>query len=331
MERADARSAESLYYGISASRASEPIDQFDVLLLVSRLRRSGLGAGLTVFVAGRYAELNGMPGPELVRQEERKLGFLRASSSALGIPMEILRTDDLWRDPAYWAAVSGLASVPGIIGARGGRPFSEVAPSLGEAVLSAMPAGLTARLGGFPAPSLYTLFEVAEAAYLMRERGIECKVGPASEEEYDRFICSFMGIMQLCQPIDFRSRQASPRPLTPYIGKAGETRITIDDGKAEMAAKICSLAQRCEGRPVRYGGFMDPFARLAVLALESAAAADSVPVRLNGRPLYDGEGAVGMLERSGMSGLTRFAPLVAECIWAYLVRPVQLRLREAAS
>ncbi|MEW6036356.1 MAG: hypothetical protein AB1529_07115, partial [Candidatus Micrarchaeota archaeon] len=331
IERADGAGATSFYYGTNVSRGGEPLDQLDALLLLSRMRKSGLDGRLTLFVAGRYSQLNGAPLAELLAAEERKMRAMRAAASALSLPLAILRTDELWYDPGYWSAVSELSTVPGIISGRSGARFSDVASSFEPAILSAMPEGLMGALGQIEAPALYRLFEVAEASALSRRMGIGCKIGPASEEEYDWFIGSFMGIIQLRQPLDFRSSPASPRPLLPYISKSGQERIFLDDGKEELAGKIFGLAQRSSGSPLFYGGFMNPFARAAALAVEAAAAADSLPVRFGNSLVRDGEGAIRVLDRGGTSGLTRLAPVVAECLWAYLLKPVQAALEGGAA
>lgn len=323
VESAEICPPRSAYYGISASRYLEPLDQADVLLLCSRLRRSGMDLNLSIFVAGRYAQLNGKPAGELIEAESRKLETLQAAARALGMPVALFRTDDLWQDSRYWDEVWERRGASGIISGRSGAPFSEVAASMEPGILAAMPPGFLECLGNVDAPALYRLFEVAEAAYLARVAGVDCKIGPASEQEYDVFIRSFMGIIQLGQPLDFRSTPARPKPITPYIGKEGEERLFIQDSKEAVVGKICRLGQRAEGTPLFYGDFMNPFLRTAILAVEAAALAESTPVRLAGSRVYDGAGAAGVFARSGMRGLARTAPLVAECLWAYLIRPIQ--------
>jgi hypothetical protein len=170
---ADMGSARSAYYGISASRYLEPLDQMDVLLLCSRLRRSGIGLGLSVFVAGRYPQLNGRPARELIEAEGRKLEMLQAAARALRMPITLLRTADLWQDPRYWEEAAERKGAAGIISERSGAPFSDVAASLEPEILAAMPPGFLEDLGSFDAPALYRLFEVAEAAYLGRVAGVD--------------------------------------------------------------------------------------------------------------------------------------------------------------
>ena len=321
----------SAYYGISTSRFREPLDQLDVFLLVSRLRRMGADIGLTVFIAGQFSMLNGRPSGELLLAEERKLESLRAAARAIGIEPSFLRTADLWSAPAYWEEVDRWKGASGIISERKGPLFSEIAPKLGPEAIAAMPPELMDALGRFDAPSLYRLFEVAEAAWMKRALQVGCKIGPASEQEYDAFIGGFMDILQLRQPLDFRSTASQPKPVTPYIGKEGEDRVFLEDSKRELGDKVMRLAQRAQGQPLYYGDFLNPFARLSVLAVEAAASADSVPVRILGSAVTDGAGALNVLEKAGLGGTAKLAPVLAECLWAYLIRPIQQRLGAVAA
>ncbi len=316
----------SAYYGISASRYLEPLDQADAIMLCSRIRRCGGDINLTIFVAGRYAQLNGRDAEELIIAEDRKLEALRALGEALRMPIRLIRTADLWQEPSYWEAVERLSCLSGIISERRGAPFSSVASNLEPEILAAMPPALAERLGPVDAPALYRLFEVAEASYLGNAAGIDCKIGPASEEEYDVFIRPFMRTIQLAQPLDFRSTESRPKPLTPYIGKEGEERIFISDCKEAAEAKLFKLAQRSEGMPLFFGQYMNPFLRMSVLAVEAAALAESVPVRIAGARAYDGAGVAAAFGRAGMRSLAKVAPLISECLWAYLMRPVQRAL-----
>ncbi len=323
VERADAAPSASIYYGISCSRRGEPIDQLDALLLASRLRMMGLDAGFTVLVAGRYSQLNGRPAEEALLAEEAKTAFLASASRALGLRIRLLRTDDLWYSGDYWEDVGRLMGETGIISERQGRRFSDVAAAFEPALLRTIPPPLLKRLGQYDAPSLYRLLEVAEASYLMERFGVGAKLGPASEQEYDLFIGRFMGIIQLRQPLDFRSSARSARPLVPYIGKEGEERIFLSDRKDELSCKVFALAQRMNGAPLLFDGFLNPFARIAAMAVEAAAAASSVPVRIRNSRISDGASMLRALEKGGTEKLSLIAPVVAECLWAYLVRPIQ--------
>lgn len=328
VERSQVCEPASLYYGISASRRSEPLDQLDALLLAARLRQLGLDIGLTIFVAGRYAELNGRPASELVPAEDRKMAMLAAAGRALGLSSSgrfaLVRTTDLWYSPDYWQGVERLMGEPGIISQeRKGRPFFITAQRFEPEIRAAIPPSLMDALGPLDSPSLYRLFEVAEATWLAKRMAVDSKIGPVREQEYDLFIGSFMDIIQLRQPLDFRSSPACPKPVTPYIGKDAEERLFLSDSKAEAGQKIWALAQRAAGQPVFYGGFMNPFVRLSILAVEAASAAESVPVRMGNSALSDGAGVLTMFEKAGTANLARFAAVVTECVWVYLIRPIQ--------
>ncbi len=323
VERAEAARPASIYYGISGSRRGEPIDQLDAVLLVSRLRKMGLETALTVFVAARYAQLNGRPSSEALRSEESKASFFAAASRGLGVPLRLLRTDDLWRESAYWEEAARLSGEPLIISSRAGPRFRDLASSFEPELLKAIPADVLGLLGPYEAPSLYRLLEVAEASFLRKRFGVEAKVGPASEQEYDLFIGRFMGVIQLRQPLDFRSRAGSARPIVPYIGKEGEERLFASDGKDALSSKVFALAQRLDGAPLFFGGFLNPFARIAALAVEAAAASGSAPVRIRNGRVSDGASMIRALESGGTGKLSLIAPVVAECLWAYLARPIQ--------
>jgi len=327
VERSQVREPASLYYGISASRRSEPLDQLDVLLLVARLRQLGLDISLTIFVAGRYAELNGRLASELVPAEDRKMAMLTAAGRALGLSsrgFRLIRTNDLWYSPDYWQGVERLKDEPGIISPeRKGEPFLITAQRFEPELRSAIPPSLMDALGPLDSPSLYRLFEVAEAVWLAKNLSVDSKIGPVREQEYDRFIGSFMDVIQLRQPLDFRSSAACPKPVTPYIGKAGEERIFLSDSKSEAGRKVYALAQRATGQPLFFGDFMNPFVRLSILAVEAASAAESVPVRMGGSALSDGAGVLTMFEKAGTASLARFAGVVTECLWAYLIKPIR--------
>jgi len=323
---------ERFYYGIGTSRFLEPLDQLDAPLLIARLRRSGLDASLLVFVAGRYAELNGKPAAGLAAAEKTKAALLQDAGVVLNVPVETLCTNDLWYSEQYWTDVDCFRGVPGIIdGRRSGRKFSEVFRSFEPCLQNAVPPELACALGDFQAPGLYRLFEVAEASCLMKCRSIQAKAGPVSEEQYDCFIRGFMGIVQLSQPLDFRSCPGCAKPLAPYIGKEGEQRIFVGDGKEEIGVKVGKLAQRASGQPVFYDGLMNPFVRTAILAVEAAAAQGSAPVSLGTRKAFDGAAVLDFFGKAGTDKLQRYASAVVECLWAYLVQPMQKRMAENGS
>jgi len=317
------------YYGISTSRYSEPLDQLDVFLLLSRLRKMGLEVELTVFVAGRYAQLNGRPKGSLAEAEQQKTLMLEQSKVIFDqLPVKVFCTKDLWSSLGYWKEIDRLKGLDGIIDRSrvNGPLFCEVFESLDEAERLAIPTDLLKSLGQKKAAGLYRLFEVAEAACLRDCALIEAKVGPAAEEQYDRYIKDFMDIVQLKQPLDFRSRPKCVKPITPYIGNEGEERVFLSDTKEELITKIRKLAQRASDQPL-LNGFMNPFVRLSVLAVEAAAIAESVPVSFMNRQVSDGAAVLDKFETVGTRRLSALVPVVAECLWAYIIRPLQLEAK----
>jgi hypothetical protein len=256
--------------------------------------------------------------------------MLASAANAFGdLPVMLMGTNDLWYSPEYWEEVDRMKGWEGIIDeSRKGRSFCDVYDRFEPFLKRAIPEDLLRSLWDVQAPALYRLFEVAEAAYLMKKLAVQAKVGPESEEQYDVFIKRFMEVVQLSQPTDFRSRPGKPKPLTPYIGNQGEERIFLDDSKEQLMMKVKKLANRSNGQPIRQECLLNPFVRLSVLAVEAAAIADSAPVMLGGAPLPDGESTLKMYERAGTERLMRIAPTVVECLWAYLVKPVQAELRK---
>ncbi len=317
------------YYGISASRYSEPLDQFDVPILLSKLKSLGLDAELLIFVAGRYAQLNGRSREELSFSEEQKIRMLNQTSSIFNLPITVFGTTELWYSQEYWAEVDRLKSVDGIIDkTRSGPPFSTVFDSFEYEIGQVFPSKLKSALAGIPAPQLYRLFEVAEASYLRKYRGVDAKIGPGAEQQYDSFIGDFMDIVQLQQPVDFRNRPKCTKPITPYIGKEGEKRIFISDTKQELNKNMSNLAQRTSGFPIICNGLMNCFVRMSILAVEAAALNDSIPVNLGNRQVSNGADVLESYEKIGTDRLSRFAPVVSECLWAYLIRPLQAELKK---
>jgi hypothetical protein len=331
----------SVYFGMSTSRFNEPIDQLDVLLLMNRLRRAQIKAKLLVFVAGRYAQLNGRSADELIAGEEEKKRVIEAAIKVIGVPTApldytgqfdpdyrssgVCLTDDLWKTAEYWENVLRLKDEDGIVdGARNGFPFSKIVDSFEEGIVGCMPDGLTGSLGEMEAPTLYRLFEVAEAYTLRKRAWLNAKIGPEFEQEYDQYIGKIMDIIQLRQPLDFKSRPGCVKPVTPYIGKRDEQRIFLEDSKEEIGLKVLKLSQRADGQPIIYKeGFMNPFVRTAILAVEAAAAQESTPVNFGTRRIFDGGSLLDFFEKAGTERLQRFASVVTECLWAYLVRPIQ--------
>ncbi|MEK6981773.1 MAG: hypothetical protein AABX38_02480 [Candidatus Micrarchaeota archaeon] len=189
------------------------------------------------------------------------------------------------------------------------------------------------RLADFEPSSFYTLFEVAEAKYFREISKYDSKIGPESEEPYDRFIREFMPTIQLYQPIYLDSTLEKTSRAIPYMtGKWGGERVYLTDSKEDLLTKVYKASQRTDRTPVfwKINGYsaeetltINPFARLTIFALESARIVDCLPLRLGNRSIYSSEEALEFLDKSGSRDLPKMAGVVGEAIWNYILRPVQ--------
>jgi len=90
---------------------------------------------LTVFVAGRYGQLNGRPAAELIEGEKRKVLLFQDAVLLFGLQpankeSSVYPTDFLWSKKDYWKEVLRKKDMLGIIDtSREGRPFREVVAS----------------------------------------------------------------------------------------------------------------------------------------------------------------------------------------------------------
>ncbi|MDD5022683.1 MAG: hypothetical protein PHU63_00775 [Candidatus ainarchaeum sp.] len=313
------------YYGMNISRGREPLDQLDFLFLAKKL-----GVPITIFIAGQYGILNGgKTDPlELAEKENAKRRLLEAVLKVFGVEGTVLTTPDLWLRKEYWEAVLDLFSIEGIIEKGGVYSFSKaveknpsVFPNCQEFV------NALELIGNFPASGLYTLLEVAEARFLQREYGIDCKFGPVSEERYDRFIEQFMGIVQLYQPLDLRASVSSPKIDIPYMERLQEERIFFGDSKQELMEKLGKAAQRATKTKVFWeteaGTAVNPFVRYLIYAIEAADLSDNLPVRIRNRNVRSSEAAVETLEKSEGIGLSEIVGSVGEAIWNYIIKPIE--------
>ena len=235
------------YYGMNISAGREPLDQLDFIFLAKKL-----GIPITVLVAGKYGILNGKDPAVLLRKEQEKEELLKRIFQFLGVDGRVLITDAVWGNPVYWKSVLELCKIDGIIEVSIGPTIGEIprerfavpSPALGdfESVMQ--------QLGMLSASGLYTLLEVTEALCLQRILGIDTKFGPESEERYDKFIESFMAILQFYQPLDLKSTVASANSVIPYMERRDESRIFLSDNKTELITKVCATAQRAIKTPI---------------------------------------------------------------------------------
>jgi len=307
---------------MNISRGREPLDQLDFIFLAKKL-----DLPIVVFVAGKYGILNGADPKPLISRERQKEKLLKRLFEVFEIDGKVLDTDSLWSAPSYWNAVLKLSETEEIIEKSSGTSLSCIsAEQLGlPAESSEVFSMVLSRLGTYPASSLYTLFEVAEAKYLNEEFGIDTKIGPESEERYDKFIKDFMNIVQLYQPLDLKSSSAKLKAVIPYMERRNEERFFFDDTKDELFDKLYKAAQRAEVQPCFWElderEIPNPFMRALMTAIEAAAIQNCLPMRLLNKNVYSSDEAMDFIEKSGARSLRNIAASVGEAIWNYVIRP----------
>ncbi|MFA5050452.1 MAG: hypothetical protein WC501_05585 [Candidatus Micrarchaeia archaeon] len=314
-----------LYYGMNISNGREPIDQIDFLLLVKKLKLP-----VEIFIAGKYGVLNNGKKPVefFLEKESIKRELYKRLMEIMKIDGKVIVTDELWSNPVYWKSILELKDLEGVIDQKNGTPFNYFDSEKLGIAKNAMDEFLEVqcKMGGIPANSLYTLFEVAEARTLQKTDDVDCKIGPESEERYDKFIEKFMSIMQLYQPLDIKSNEKEPRPVMPYMERLQESRIFFEDTKEEVLVKISKMAQRAEKtNPFWECAKMrvpNPFCRMVIYAFEAAENNQNLPILLRGKPVYSSMEAIEFIEKSGANGLINIASPIAEAIWNYIILPV---------
>lgn len=250
----DGRQIGKIYYGVNISPYKEPIEQFDPLLLIRLYNNllqdyTGLRTGkadavfLSVFIAGKYRALNLRPAQnpysayaqwELQENNKRELYLQVAKNLGILEYTQVLTTDDLWKDERYWALVVNFTKNKEL--APNKRAFNSVSVKFGD-IPQKMLGGITQNqreaLANEDACNLYLYAELAEAVYLKNYYEADAKIGPATEEEYDKYLRSELSIIQLKNPLDISSTPANEISCCPYIGTKGQLRFWVSDAKRQ--------------------------------------------------------------------------------------------------
>ncbi len=314
------------YYGMNISKGREPIDQIDFLFLIKQM-----DIPVNVFIAGKYGVLNNgkKPVEYFIEKERYKKELYLKLFENFGIGGKVTLTDRLWSNPIYWESILEFKNLDGIIDKSSGAPLNSFDSSIFGIGQDCMNPYLEVmkEIGGIPASSIYTLFEVAEARTLQKTEGIDCKMGPESEERYDQYIKTFMSIIQLYQPLDIKSSEIDVKQVIPYMERLEENRIFFEDSKEEVLNKISKMAQRAEKTSLfwksKNGWLLNPFCRMVIYAFESAEIRKNLPILLRGRPIYSSSEAIEFIYKSGASGLINIASPIAEAIWNYIILPIK--------
>jgi len=229
---------------VSANASLEPIDQLDGFLAAAHVQRN-TGALFYPYIAGVYNCLNARSPKEAAKQAERravldagKQALLSSVMINLAISGTVLTTYDFWNETRYWEIVRCLLE-DGIVG-RLPEDLRERGIRLGDfprEIAGNMGKSLGRSFDNLYTGSLYVPVEVAEALWLRKRYGVDWKIGPPSEELYDRFIEeSGIGIIRTPQPS--ATEDGEVKIAMPYIGKAAQTgRILFSDDMSSLQRK----------------------------------------------------------------------------------------------
>lgn len=237
----------NLYYGIniSSNAGLEPIDQLDGFLVASYIQRAS-ARKFFPYLAGVYNVLNARSPDEArktaakkLRAEQQKKLTLQNIMSNLGLQGSVLTTYDMWDHERYWQIVDRLFSdgiydaMPLVQKMKGSMKFE----SFPCEILGKMQSVTRNIPGVIEVASLYLPAEVAEAVWLREMHDVAWKIGPSSEEIYDRFIRKEgMGIIRLRQPMALEN--GTSKEVMPYIGKSTQPlRITFCDTPETLREK----------------------------------------------------------------------------------------------
>lgn len=338
------------YYGFNVTKSDrEPIDQIHGFLAAKRIQERNHGlvneAGtFYAFVAGIFEVLNATSPEDIQRvievnsvKESNKKELFTKIATAFDINCEVHLTSDLWNDERYWNALTKVLQYPQFSKGNLRRdtmqwyqteemlnrvlPIAEVASDLMD-----IPKKLMKKIGRWPAATLYTPIEVAEAKYYAAVHDVSCKIGHMDETVYDKYILEFMDVIHLRQPVDFKSTRIKPRGVTPYIHKPRprdpKVRLFFDDTPATIQERLSEYPpENFVFAIIPDGGeVLNPYIDKVVLAIESARAMGLTPVTVENVDLNNGIDIITALYDQSISILT-LEKVFPELIYSYLIEP----------
>lgn len=316
-----------MYYGVNVSAGPEPIDQIAGLLIGKRIQDVRSGSSFTVFIAGKYGILNCEFKEDVLwvardkeRAEEIKKGLYLFLMDYLGMNGGVITTDELWGRKEYWRYVAELVE-RGIVGMedRFSISFSQIPAEF----LGRIDDDVLADIGDVSAWKIYLPAEIAEARILNEFYGISGKVGPASEEMYDKYM-DFMDIVQFTQPVDMDTRKERVKTVVPYIMGQYQPRISFQDDINDVKKRLERAERRTEDEwPVydskSYGRVYNPVLQMAIIVVEVGRALGETVV-VKGRELSSGAEA---LIKACTGGIKGWAEDIARMLFEFVIRPVQ--------
>jgi hypothetical protein len=258
------------YYAMSNSPYREPAEQFDPILLVNFWNRiSGSSdrdkLDMTVLVAGKYRlfNLSSDQDPyacakQWEMEENRKKDLLE---SAFGRLMDstpsasVKKLDSLWNYDGYWYQLLEYATRldPGQLRREWrGKDQPVEFGQLPVGLLGAIRPNVREKLAKLRACDLYLPAVLAEATNMVWDAGASIKVGPASEENFDKYIRQGgYATVQVKNPLSLSSTWEFEIVMSPFVGRKGQKRFYGMD--AEKPGLEQELASRL-GEALDYGG-----------------------------------------------------------------------------
>jgi len=219
----------NVYYGMNVSgNQREPIDQLDGFLLAKAIQQRN-NIEFYPFLAGVYGIFNARSTKDavkeqrrLLRRESEKKILLTNILNNLEINGKVLTTYDFWNDEYYWKIVENVSNEVkadledyGI----GYITFSELPKELLGAFTNVLDNNFLAEMD---AADIYSIAEVAEAVYLKEKYNVGIKIGPTTEEYYDKAIRKYnIGTIQFRVPKVW-GPCFDTLDAVPYIGKSSE-------------------------------------------------------------------------------------------------------------
>lgn len=243
----------NVYYGmnVSGQQRYEPIDQLDGFL-VGKAMQLDTGASFYPYVAGVYGVFN-TTSPQrarktkrqMTRRETEKAGLLNNIMTNLQLEGKVVLASEIWDDPSYWQffseAIEQIGGEQKLIedsSMQQAQFFGKLPKELLGSYASVLDADY---LKEVDSAVLYLPAEIAEALWFRKNRGVEWKIGPESEQMYDTWIERWgIGTVEFRQPMSWDDVDGfdEPVPVSPYQGKERQQqRIFFSDTSDRLAFK----------------------------------------------------------------------------------------------
>ncbi len=321
-------------YGAANSHYQEPVDQVAAFLIAKDMQNCHQDASFLPYAAGRFGILNVRNGRSLEEASRklqigalRKQWFHSAMMEYLHVKGTVFLTDTFWNDPRHWEIAERLLDEePSIIPEK--NPFAgswykfrSIAPIFGRAITPA----ISTKLADIDAPRLYMLIEAAHVRYLAEAYGVDSKLGPVSETQFDEFMAGSFDIAHFRQPVDLDTHASHIRTLIPYIAKATENRVYFADDERTIRRKLAATETTCPGDPPSYydektgSEVLNPLVQYAIYGVEAKRLVAGGSSKIAGTRVSCGLDVLELAKEKGVEG---WAPDVSSNLWNHVVGPI---------